>query len=374
MPPDRFKVIMKFLRFDHRSERSSRLQQDKFALISDVWKKFIENCLSCYKPGENVTVNEQLFSTKEKMKAGHKTKASVNPLLCVSWNLCKYCTLHENVEIDSNHPKKKPKTVTFYNATKYGVDVADQMAKKYSVKTASRRWPVGINSFILYKKMSGTNIKRRNFILSLASELSGKVEIEPRPSETELSPEESTPSTSRSSLQNPESRKRRECYIQKCKNQTNKVCDSCKKPLCGSFSESLAAYGWYALGGVIAFLCAASYLRPVLDKWRQAREDAAYHKDPDRVAKRLEAEQRARELQQQQLAAASARALELQKEREEKKRAEAVERMARYGPSAGGQRLGSKGDDFFPLSHGAEGGSSYRPPKRSACSRGGCGR
>ncbi|GBP34853.1 hypothetical protein EVAR_95957_1 [Eumeta japonica] len=33
---------------------------------------------------------------------------------------------------------------------------------------------------------------------------SGKVEIEPRPSETELSPEESTPSTSRSSLQNPE--------------------------------------------------------------------------------------------------------------------------------------------------------------------------
>ncbi|GBP54399.1 hypothetical protein EVAR_29475_1 [Eumeta japonica] len=70
--------------------------------------------------------------------------------------------------------------------------------------------------------MSGTNIKRRNFILSLASELSSKVEIEPRPSETELSPKESTPSTSQSSLQNPESRKRRECYIQKCKNKTNK--------------------------------------------------------------------------------------------------------------------------------------------------------
>ncbi|GBP11839.1 hypothetical protein EVAR_74487_1 [Eumeta japonica] len=221
MPRDRFKEIMKFLRFDHRSERSSRLQQNKFALI-DVWKKFIENCLSCYKPGENVTVDEQLFSTKEKMKAGHKTKASVNPLLCVSWNLfantgrnvttdnfftslslannllaklttivgtlnrarrevppyvkslhmtlfetkilksdrCTLTiyqgkrnknvlllsTLHENVEIDSNHPKKKPETVTFYNATKYGVDVADQMAKKYSVKAASRRWPVQIMS------------------------------------------------------------------------------------------------------------------------------------------------------------------------------------------------------------------------------------
>lgn len=37
-------------------------------------------------------------------------------------------TLHNNVEIDSNHPKKKPKTVPVYNATKYGVDVAYQMA------------------------------------------------------------------------------------------------------------------------------------------------------------------------------------------------------------------------------------------------------
>lgn len=361
MPRDRFKEIMKFLRFDHRSERSLRLQQDKFALISDVWKKFIENCLSCYKPGENVTVDEQLFSTKVRcrflqyiankpdkfgikfwlcvdvdskfvlngfpylgkdesrpqnqslgesvvmrlvepfanagrnvttdnfftslslannllakrttivgtlnrarrevppsVKSLHMTLFETKILKCNTCTLTIYqgkrnknvlllSTLHENVDIDANHPKKKPETVIFYNATKYGVDVADQMAKKYSVKAASRRWPVqvffnildlaGINSFILYKKMSGTNIKRRNFILNLASELSGKVEIEPRPSETDPLPEESTPSTSRSS-QNPEIRKRRECYIQKCKNKTNKLCDTCKKPLRGSCNKN----------------------------------------------------------------------------------------------------------------------------------------
>ncbi|GBP98328.1 PiggyBac transposable element-derived protein 4 [Eumeta japonica] len=243
MPRDRFKEIMKFLRFDHRSERSSRLQQDKFALISDVWKKFIENCLSCYKPGENVTVDEQLFSTKVRCRflqyiANKPDKFGIKFWLCVdvdskfvlngfpylgkdesrpqnqslsesvvmrlvepfantgrnvttdnfftslslannllakrttivgtlnrarrevppyvkslhmtlfetkilksdrctltiyqgkrNKNVLLLSTLHENVEIDSNHPKKKPETVTFYNATKYGVDVADQMAK-----------------------------------------------------------------------------------------------------------------------------------------------------------------------------------------------------------------------------------------------------
>ena len=35
--------------------------------------------------------------------------------------------------------KKKSETVEFYNKTKYGVDVADQMARQYSVKAGTRR-------------------------------------------------------------------------------------------------------------------------------------------------------------------------------------------------------------------------------------------
>ena len=53
----------------------------------------------------------------------------------------------------------------FYNKTKFRVDMADQMAKKYNVKSGSRRWPLqvffnildlaGIIAWILYKKTIG---------------------------------------------------------------------------------------------------------------------------------------------------------------------------------------------------------------------------
>ena len=65
---NRFCEIMRFLRFDLRSTRLSRLQTNKFALISAAWDKFVENCIVCYKPGENITVDEQLFPTKTRCR------------------------------------------------------------------------------------------------------------------------------------------------------------------------------------------------------------------------------------------------------------------------------------------------------------------
>ena len=57
--------------------------------------------------------------------------------------------------------KSQPEAVKFYNSTKFGVDVLDQMARKYTVNAASRRWPVqffynildlaAINAHILYR-------------------------------------------------------------------------------------------------------------------------------------------------------------------------------------------------------------------------------
>ena len=40
--------------------------------------------------------------------------------------------------------KRKPSTVTDYNQTKYGVDIVDQMARIYTCKLSSRRWPVQV--------------------------------------------------------------------------------------------------------------------------------------------------------------------------------------------------------------------------------------
>ncbi|GFX57127.1 DDE_Tnp_1_7 domain-containing protein [Trichonephila clavipes] len=73
-------------------------------------------------------------------------------------------SLHPTVDIDNNLPKMLPGTISFYNSTKFGVDIADQMVRKYSVKAGPRRWPVhvfynimdleGISSWILYEKVT----------------------------------------------------------------------------------------------------------------------------------------------------------------------------------------------------------------------------
>ena len=64
MARNRFCEILRFLRFDVKSGRSQRLQTDKFALFSEVWNRFISNCIACYKPGPFITVDEQLFPSK----------------------------------------------------------------------------------------------------------------------------------------------------------------------------------------------------------------------------------------------------------------------------------------------------------------------
>lgn len=42
----------------------NQTKMNKFAMISEVGSCFIENCISCYKPGQNITINEELFPRK----------------------------------------------------------------------------------------------------------------------------------------------------------------------------------------------------------------------------------------------------------------------------------------------------------------------
>lgn len=56
--------ILRFLRFDVKSTRSARLENDKFALCSEMWNMFVENCQRCYNPHEYLTIDEQLLPTK----------------------------------------------------------------------------------------------------------------------------------------------------------------------------------------------------------------------------------------------------------------------------------------------------------------------
>ncbi|GBM97870.1 hypothetical protein AVEN_185579-1 [Araneus ventricosus] len=64
MDRDCFKEITHLLCFDHKTERSERLKSDKFTLASALWYPLIENSATCYKPGVNLTVDEQLLPFK----------------------------------------------------------------------------------------------------------------------------------------------------------------------------------------------------------------------------------------------------------------------------------------------------------------------
>ncbi|KAJ3598661.1 hypothetical protein NHX12_002166 [Muraenolepis orangiensis] len=59
----KFRDIMRYLRFDDKSTRAARLLEDKFAMISETFDRFVKNSTASYTPGENITVDEQLFPT-----------------------------------------------------------------------------------------------------------------------------------------------------------------------------------------------------------------------------------------------------------------------------------------------------------------------
>lgn len=343
---------MRFLRFDKKETRRVRLQDDRFALVSATWNKFIQNSIACYKPGADITIDEQLFPTKARCRflqyMGNKpdkfgikfwlaadvrskymlngapflgkeearsrgqlvgesvvlklaepflgkgrnittdnfftslklatalqakktslvgtmgkSKRELPPsakeqaelyntkvLKCADAtltiyqgkprkNVCILSSVHTSVGI-TDGPKAKPESVTYYNNTKYGVDVLDQMARAYSVKGGTRRWPVavfynildlaGINAHILFKECTSSKIARRKFLLRLAEELRAEF-MEGKRAASQLTqgpnqknqPPQLTP-------------KRRQCQVRRiCKqNKTHDTCCKCHKPVCGN--------------------------------------------------------------------------------------------------------------------------------------------
>ncbi|KAF7401044.1 hypothetical protein HZH66_006228 [Vespula vulgaris] len=87
---------------------------------------------------------------------------------------------HKSIKIN-NDRKRITETVVYYNKTKFGVNIIDQIARKYNVKSKSYRWPVlvffnildltNINAWILYKETSGQNISKQQFVLQIVEEL-----------------------------------------------------------------------------------------------------------------------------------------------------------------------------------------------------------
>lgn len=70
-------------------------------------------------------------------------------------------SMHNDDAIDGESEKQKQEMITFYNKTKIGVDLVDQLCQKYNVTRINRRWAMvifydllnisAINTICIYK-------------------------------------------------------------------------------------------------------------------------------------------------------------------------------------------------------------------------------
>ena len=62
MSYNRYKEVMRFLRFDNKRTREERRATDKMAAFRDVCQMFITHLPKYYLPGVDITVDEQLVA------------------------------------------------------------------------------------------------------------------------------------------------------------------------------------------------------------------------------------------------------------------------------------------------------------------------
>ena len=146
----------------------------------------------------------------------------------------------KTVCIGETHKKKLPKTIKYYNLSKVGVDVLDQMARYHICKSATRRWPVAVffniidcacrNAFIIYREVTGHRLSRREFLLQLIKEMCCNP------------PPVTAPSTLHGmavASSSQASRKRKQCQFEQCGNKSSRSCYRCNKTCCGNHISAI---------------------------------------------------------------------------------------------------------------------------------------
>ena len=156
--------------------------------------------------------------------------------------VCILSLMHRNVNIDQCHKKKLPETIQYYNESKVGVDVMDQMARYHTSKSSTRRLPVAvffnildcacINAYIIYCLTTKLKSSRKQFMLKLIKELckpkDGVGSIFPSPAVDHII---SIALTRTSGLAH-QAWKRIECQFVACRNKSSSFCQNCGKVCC----------------------------------------------------------------------------------------------------------------------------------------------
>ena len=219
-------------------KRGYNVTLDNFLISLDVVLRLAEQ--KCSIVGTVRQNRRKLPQTAKKKQQQHETSlftSTQTAVVTLTSYQCKkqksvviMSTLHPDVEISSyNNPKIKLETVLFYNKTKAGVDVIDQMARKYTVKAANRRLPIHvfynvidlalINSWILFQDVCKSGISRRKFIQQVVEELTG------------TTPGKDTGKnavTQRNLIETDEplEKKQKTCATIQCRNRTTDLCNS----------------------------------------------------------------------------------------------------------------------------------------------------
>lgn len=162
-------------------------------------------------------------------------------------------SMHHDDAIDlESGDKRKPEIVTFYNHTKIGVDLVDQLCQKYNVARNTRRWPMvvfynllniaGINALCIFKANHPMEKNvRSDFIEKFAWELI-KPQIVARSNVTSLPTELRRRARSLLGLEAtlpPPPLPMQENHVRRCNicprsrnKSTRKVCVKCKRHAC----------------------------------------------------------------------------------------------------------------------------------------------
>ena len=149
-------------------------------------------------------------------------------------------TIHSDEGTKSPAPKKKPEVISYYNATKGGVDAMDQKVRWFTFKRKTRRWPLAIlycmldisalNAFIIWTSLNKKihaekrgNRLRQSLLITLAKELPGLQD-------------EDTIQIQASSSENTRKRKRCSMYPAKAHCKTKNFCKTCSSNVCSDHS------------------------------------------------------------------------------------------------------------------------------------------
>ena len=203
---------------------AEKLQQEKLSLVGTI-KKNRRDLSKVMTEPQKGSINSSNFFWHKKSGAMF-VKYQPKPKKTV----CLLSTMHSTPDVDTTTAAKKPCVIGFYNENKVGVDIFDQMARLYSTRSASRRWPfavwgnildiAAINACALFIKSTGNYISRRDFTLELIECLRHQQQ------------------NNTTIIMKPESRKRRRCYRRDCNNATTFTCSQCQNPTCGKCSQN----------------------------------------------------------------------------------------------------------------------------------------